>query len=447
MIDSPMQAFLTACGLDGPLVVGIDEPGVNSVSWRVLDRPFAVVGRGPETDLVLNHPALSRRHAYLQMIGGRLFFIDLHSRSGSFWGDERGIWGWVNPDPGIRVGPYRLLPRPGAGAISASSASRDEAVPVSRSYVQPSLADMTVEVVGRSAGSKIWQGSRSLVLIGKSTACKIQIEGEGIANIHASLVRTPTGVFVVDLLSRRGVVVNGSPVRWAQLGAEDELLVGDQLLRIRCATAPCRVTFPLVRLAASASATQARHESSDQSLVAASPVSAVPQVLAERAGTANDLLAAFAQIQQQSSDQSHQTVLTLVQSLATMQQEQMGIIYEELAAIRRLTAEHQGLWARLEQRTNATRQPVALRLVADGATPHPGGAASNLAPASRPAPSARTLAIRDNPAVPPAADSRQAGRQDDEAFHAQVFDRLATIQGERQTRWQRLMEAMLGKGT
>ncbi len=443
-----MQAFLKACGLDGPLVVGIDEPGVSSVSWRVLDRPFAVVGRGPETDLVLNNPALSRRHAYLQMIGGRLFFIDLHSRSGSFWGDERGIWGWVNPDPGIRVGPYRLLPRPGAGAsLSSLSEGRDEAVPVSRSYAQPSLADMAVEIVGQSAESKIWHGSRSLVLIGKSTACRIQIEGEGIANIHASLVRTPTGVFVVDLLSRSGIVVNGTPVRWAQLGQEDELLVGDQLLRIRCSAATRRTTLPPVRLAARATSTLPQRESSHQALVAASTVPALPPMMAEQAGTASHLLAAFAQMQQQSSDQLHQTVLTLVQSFATMHQEQMGVIYEELAAIRRLTEEHQVLWARLEQRTNATQQPVALRLVADGTTPHPGGAAVSLGPAPRSAPNARTLTIRDNPAVPPAADSRQAGRQDDEAFHAQVFDRLAEIQGERQTRWQRLMESMLGKGT
>src|SRR4051812_22192252 len=105
MIDQPMGEFVSACGSAGPLLLGVEEPGTPGVSWRVFGQPFLVVGRAPGADLFLNDPAVSRRHAYLQLIAGRLFCVDLLSRTGTRWGDETGLWGWVQPDPGIRIGP------------------------------------------------------------------------------------------------------------------------------------------------------------------------------------------------------------------------------------------------------------------------------------------------------------------------------------------------------
>src|SRR3954466_14921233 len=146
MIDQPKGGFLQGCGATGPVVLGIEEPGAAGVSWRVFDQPFLVVGRAPGAPGFLNDPAISRRHAYLQLVDGRLFCVDLQSRTGTLWGDEPGVWGWVPRDSGVRIGPFRLKLRDAgaAGPSSRREVGSFPPVPVSRSFDLPNLPEVTL---------------------------------------------------------------------------------------------------------------------------------------------------------------------------------------------------------------------------------------------------------------------------------------------------------------
>src|ERR1700722_2544626 len=85
-------------------VSGPDEPPVE----LVVNGPFALIGRDESCVCRLNHADVSRRHAYLQAIFGRIFCVDLGSRNGTHWGDTPLRSGWLDLGVPIRIGPYQI---------------------------------------------------------------------------------------------------------------------------------------------------------------------------------------------------------------------------------------------------------------------------------------------------------------------------------------------------
>ena len=61
----------------------VESQGAKKGELRLLYQPFAVIGRDPRADIVLDHTRVSRRHVYLQIVNGRAFWVDLESRSGT----------------------------------------------------------------------------------------------------------------------------------------------------------------------------------------------------------------------------------------------------------------------------------------------------------------------------------------------------------------------------
>ena len=78
-----MKSFLAACGVEDSLQLIVKSQSANESKLRPLYQPFAIIGRDLRADLVLDHPQVSRRHVYLQVIEGRAFWVDLESRTGT----------------------------------------------------------------------------------------------------------------------------------------------------------------------------------------------------------------------------------------------------------------------------------------------------------------------------------------------------------------------------
>src|SRR4051794_22134693 len=97
----PLERFLAACGADAPWHLDVDVPGRRGPMARPGRRPFVLVGRDPGADLVVDHWQVSRRHAYLQLIAGRPFCVDLGSRTGTHWEDGPRRSGWLGPGEAI----------------------------------------------------------------------------------------------------------------------------------------------------------------------------------------------------------------------------------------------------------------------------------------------------------------------------------------------------------
>jgi pSer/pThr/pTyr-binding forkhead associated (FHA) protein len=218
--------FWEACGAPGRLRFELDGDG--QAGAHGFERPFTVVGRAPENDLRLNHPSVRRRQAYLQVIAGRLFCLDLGGRLRVTWDDEARRSGWVDRDRGIGLGPYRLRPSGEPGPPGRAI----ESPLLTRSLGETPLLPLALEFP-RKDGQPLWRVSRVLTLIGGAPECRMRLLDPAVSRFHCSLLRTDAGAWVIDLHGRGGIAVNGERVPAARLEEGDLLQVGPFLMRIR----------------------------------------------------------------------------------------------------------------------------------------------------------------------------------------------------------------------
>lgn len=357
--------------------------------------PFAVIGRDPQADLVLDHPEVSRRHAYVQVVGGRPFIIDLESRTGIRLDGSPARSAWIGRGRQLEIGPHRI-------AIDLDGAPEDLIEAPSpldvRRPGRDDLPTVVLEARGPSAGASRWRMKAPMVLIGNAGGCRVRLEDPSVSRFHAALLRTSAGPWAVDLLGRGGIAVNGTPVRAARLEDRDELRIGRFRLRLHCGpgTGP---GLPAPIAPSDLSAVD-RARSLEPSL----PVVADDPRL-------EPLVRQFGQMQQQMVDQFQQALLMMFQVFRTLHQDQAELVRNELDAVRKLTRELQDLQIRAA--------------VAPASPPRPAGPAVAGPPRDRPAP-------------------RGGGAQANADVHALLSRRIAAIQEERQGRWQKILNLVTG---
>jgi len=406
-----------------------DEPQSET---RTFQQPFLVIGRRPESDVVLDHWQVSRRHAYLQLIEGRYYCVDLGSRTGTHGGDVTERSGWLERGRAIQIGPFAVRPQWPA--------------PGSRSSEPP--PGVTWELPGRAIGQAIWRMDRHLVLIGRSPACKIRIVEPDVSKFHCSLVLTAHGLWVVDLLGQKGVFVNDEAVRCARINDGDELRVGRHVLRARYDVPPLPLPQPRDGLPA-LSKTQG-----DLATVVPQPPFRTPNLggeLQARPGppippasrdlstfletpggvvdpSINLLVHQFGMMQQHMLDQFHNTMMMMFEGFAALHREQAGTIREEFENVRKLSAEIEALRAE----TTRLAQAAAARPAERPRSAFNGHSAQDQGQDRGRDPIQGDPIKRANPAPPdPEVD-----------IHAQLCLRLATIESERQNRWQKILGMM-----
>ena len=115
-----MKSFLNACGFREPLRLIVEGPRAGGGEPRTLPQPFAVIGRDPRADVILDDPKVSRRHVYIQAVAGQVFWVDLESRTGTC--DETGTRksGWLAGGGLLEIGPF-VIRRAGGDAPAGDS--------------------------------------------------------------------------------------------------------------------------------------------------------------------------------------------------------------------------------------------------------------------------------------------------------------------------------------
>ena len=74
--------------------------------------------------------------------------------------------------------------------------------------------------------------NRVMSLIGSASGCKFRLADPSVSSFHCSLLRTPLGLWVIDLLAPAGVSVNDALVRYSLLADNDVLKVGRYRIRV-----------------------------------------------------------------------------------------------------------------------------------------------------------------------------------------------------------------------
>jgi pSer/pThr/pTyr-binding forkhead associated (FHA) protein len=445
MNPSEAKLFLASCGASGPVRVLAAAGGVPPRE-HLFDRPFLIAGRDPRSCVRLEGPAVSRRHAYFQVVEGRLLCVDLGSRTGLVWpaGDAAGS-GWVTSE-GVRVGPWSLLPA-GDGAPAEPVPNGPEGNPLTDRATRPGWPEATVEVTGGSRpGSVRCRLSRMVALVGTAAPCQLRLHHPSVSRFHCSLVWTPFGVWLVDLLSREGTRLNGRPTTWARVSEGDEVEVGDYRLRFHYAAEAAGPTALLRSGPAGgrpsgpdlAVSLPALPQSTGTLLSGDATGLAGLHAPALRPGPEANLLLPLVQqfnlMQRDLCEQFHQTTLMMFRMFTAMHQEQAGLVREEMQHIQRITGELQALQQQLRDRAAPPLRPEAPPGAAAGAGIRPVGARGPASPPpAAPAPAAPAPAAPGQPAVSP-------GEMD-----AWLNQRIDELQTERRTRWQSVLGFLSGQ--
>ncbi len=123
------------------------------------------IGRDPTNDLVLDSSSVSRRHAVLVQIQGRMAIHDERSTNGTFVNNQR-VRGTVGIEPGdaIRIGSYTLLveaePNPAPAPALASMPPVSPAAPAATR-----LKGRRVVAIGRITGVYVVLGVSALAVL------------------------------------------------------------------------------------------------------------------------------------------------------------------------------------------------------------------------------------------------------------------------------------------
>ncbi len=226
MNDPLIAKFAEACGAANPLNLRVGLADGSVLAEGSVQQPFTLIGRDEACDVTLNDPEVNPRHAWFQVVAGRVYALDLGSRAGLVWPDRAKRAGWLDVDAPVSVGPFKIQLRapvsrtvgePGPDPLGA-----DPNLNRTRPIVQLDFRN------GKRAKDR-WTVNRAVTLVGRSEGCKLQLQADDISSYHCGLVHTPIGLWVVDL-SGRGVVVNGERMRVAPLTHGAELWVGRFLI-------------------------------------------------------------------------------------------------------------------------------------------------------------------------------------------------------------------------
>ena len=410
--DRDMNAFLRACDLAGPLQFAVRGPGPNDSGVKHLHQPFALVGRDERADVPFDHKLVSRRHLYLQAVEGRAFWLDLDSRSGTCADGQVRKFGWLEHGRSIRIGPFeltRLSDGTSAPKVREPRLEMQISPLAARSYNNRSLPEVSLEFLNGPSRSACWPMNRVMSLIGSASGCKFRLADPSVSAFHCSLLRTPLGLWVVDLLGPDGISINDISVRYALLAPDDVLSVGRYRIRIRIRfTSPELATADSDRGVPAALAESRKLAHVPLTAVFSNGKASALPVLASRSWrepggeiaainadgeqlTGNEhvspevnvvarlekseitetllvpLLNQFGQMQQQMLDQFQQAISMIVQTFGAMHHDQMTTIREELDQLREVTREFQAIKLELAARSQDSMSRVpADRLPASG---------------------------------------------------------------------------------
>ena len=408
MGEPSIGLFRKACGAPDTLNLEIQSEG-EAPEHQVLPQPFAVIGRDERADIPLMHQQVSKRHAYLQVIAGRVFCVDLGSREGILWEGGTGPSGWMEGGSPIWIGPYRIKLREDgldtAKSLTAPALPSPLSHPMSGTIPLPDVALEFLKFRTRSS----WQmNDRVLALVGRSRDCQVRIPDLSVSRFHCSLLRTPLGVWVVDLLGREGIQINGENVPWARLDDGDELSVGKYQFRIRCipnsgrghrlegppgvktralnapGPRPSPPGRPEVRSGPGRELEPVTTPSRPRFHPPAtagepepptwpSPAHEPGQILVEKPSERDRLAEPFFELviqkydrmqqqmsdmQQQMSDQFHEVTMAMIQMFGTIHREQMDMVRGELDEIHRLSEELKELKANSSRHSPAPQDPT-----------------------------------------------------------------------------------------
>jgi len=221
LFEDPRAASPPAAGR-----AGAEEPGSGPSGTRMMLQPFLIlhfpggvtreetlagtrvtVGRATDSDIVVEFPTVSGRHAEIELRDGKYRIVDVGSTNGTSVNGKR-----IEAPHPLRNGDIVRI-----GDISGNSVSltfREEGADIGQELGTVAIGRLQVE-------------GRDTFVLGRDPACEVPLEGGLVSFRHARVDRAGDGHAITDLGSTNGTFVNGVQVRGHRaLSAGDVIQIG-----------------------------------------------------------------------------------------------------------------------------------------------------------------------------------------------------------------------------
>jgi predicted component of type VI protein secretion system len=249
---------------------------------------------------------------------------------------------------------------------------------------------------------------RVLVLAGSSDRCKLRLGGHQVARFAFTMIRSPKGLWLTNILPHDGATINGASCRFARLEDDDVVQFGQCTIRVIYSDADRTPVVQAVPRQATAPIGQAIQTRTIGEMVM-SPDESSPEMLLQ------PLLELAASDPGSSSSPFGEALVLMVRLLGDVHRDHLTLVRDELGEIRRLSRD-------MEKMRGDMHRPVAPNL----SSPHP-----------PPTNGAGHLADFD-----PRLDREEVPRPGPEAVNELIGERLEAWERERQSRWRKLLRIL-----
>lgn len=221
MRDQGDQSRTTApLWADGDMMFRVAGAGTVADRLVKVRRPFALVGRSPDADIVIDDRAASARHVYLHLDPRGVYAVDLVTRTGTRIRGSDQLVGWLRPGDWIEIAGRRIeLLRIRINGVVIDPPPCDAELLADTE--RPTLTEVTLEP--RRGSESPWVLGSELVFLGWSASCGIQVKDAAVGRTHCALVRAPGGAYLVDICGRQ-TWVEDRPVRGAAVLQDGDLI-------------------------------------------------------------------------------------------------------------------------------------------------------------------------------------------------------------------------------
>jgi len=193
------------------------------------------IGRSAECEVVIENAGVSRTHALILSEGRHSVIEDAGSRNGVFVNDVRVERCRLSRGDRIRLGPnveLEFLP----DEDSALGRSRSRFAGATSAWPRSALLWLAATLrrpsyllkpLDPSGGDRELALREHVVTVGREEPSRLLLEEESVSRLHARLDCEGASLFVTDLKSQNGTLVNGEPVLRAALEDGDVVQFGN----------------------------------------------------------------------------------------------------------------------------------------------------------------------------------------------------------------------------
>jgi len=170
-----------------------------------LTQPVYKIGRAPDNDLVINHPAVSGHHLNMEMVSGGYTITDLNSTNGTQLNGQQIVPNTPQP---IHIGDAIRI-----GDLTGNSVKLNLESPTGESIRTLSLGSLDLS-------------TQTDMLIGRDPISYLPLNAPTVSYQHAMITKQNGGIVIRDLGSTNGTFVNGRRISHESLNSGDVIQIG-----------------------------------------------------------------------------------------------------------------------------------------------------------------------------------------------------------------------------